>query len=140
MSALTIAVRYALFAVLATAANLLVQHAVLAALDLSLFASSLALPTAMTFGTGAGLVTKYVLDRRWIFRSASSGLGPQGQEFGLYALTGVVTTALFWGTELAFATFEGVFMRDLGAVLGLAAGYVAKYHLDRRFVFTARTA
>jgi hypothetical protein len=27
-------------------------------------------------------------------------------------------------------------MRELGAVIGLAIGYVVKYNLDRRFVFT----
>jgi hypothetical protein len=27
-------------------------------------------------------------------------------------------------------------MRELGAVIGLTIGYVVKYELDRRFVFT----
>jgi putative flippase GtrA len=29
-------------------------------------------------------------------------------------------------------------MRELGAILGLSVGYVVKYNLDRRFVFTDR--
>ncbi|MDC1270063.1 GtrA family protein, partial [Amylibacter sp.] len=36
----------------------------------------------------------------------------------------------FW---LVWQTYA---MRELGAVLGLSIGYVVKYNLDRRFVFT----
>ncbi len=46
-------------------------------------------------------------------------------------------TAIFWATEtgfwLAFGTHAA---REIGAVLGLAVGYVVKYQLDRRYVFT----
>ena len=27
-------------------------------------------------------------------------------------------------------------MRELGAIIGLGVGYLIKYHLDRRYVFT----
>lgn len=119
------ALRYVLFAALATGCNLLAQHAVLA--------TSAPLVAAMAMGTMAGLVTKYLLDRHWIFHDRDPALVRQ---FGLYSLTGLFTTLLFWGTELAFAAaFDSALMRDLGAVLGLAAGYFTKYRLDRRFVF-----
>jgi putative flippase GtrA len=49
---------------------------------------------------------------------------------------GLVTTAIFWATEYAFWLVWGTqLMREVGAVLGLAVGYIAKYQLDRRFVF-----
>lgn len=133
MSAWTLVIRYALFALLATAVNLAAQHASLAAWD----RPPLGLPLAMALGTGAGLVAKYLLDKRWIFADRATGLGAHGRRFGLYSLTGVATTALFWGTELTFHALSGgsAAMRDLGAVLGLAAGYAIKYRLDRRFVF-----
>jgi putative flippase GtrA len=52
---------------------------------------------------------------------------------------GLVTTAIFWGTETAFwMIWHTGMMRELGAVLGLLVGYVVKYNLDRRFVFTDR--
>jgi putative flippase GtrA len=119
------ALRYALFAAIATACNLAAQHVVLAA--------TASLAAAMAVGTGTGLVTKYLLDRHWIFFDRDPAMVRQ---FSLYSLTGVLTTLLFWGTELAFAaSFDSALMRDLGAVLGLAVGYWAKYRLDRRFVF-----
>jgi putative flippase GtrA len=134
MSAATLALRYGLFAAIAIMVNLATQHA---ALTLS-SRPPYGLALAMAAGTGTGLVTKYLLDKRWIFTDRSSGLAAHSRRFGLYSLTGLLTTALFWGTELAFATsFDSVAMRDVGAILGLAIGYVTKYRLDRRFVFLA---
>jgi putative flippase GtrA len=49
---------------------------------------------------------------------------------------GVVTTAVFWGFEFGFDHLFGTReMRYAGGVIGLAIGYVAKYQLDKRFVF-----
>lgn len=133
MSPATIALRYALFAGLATLANLAVQRAVLA-LDAGL--SVLAYPAALAAGTLVGLVVKFVLDKRWIFFDRSEGVGAQGKLFWLYTLTGIATTAIFWGTETAFwLVWQTDAARETGAVLGLAVGYVVKYRLDRRFVF-----
>jgi len=51
---------------------------------------------------------------------------------------GLVTTAIFWGAETAsWLVWRTELARELGAILGLAVGYVVKYRLDRRFVFTA---
>ena len=55
----------------------------------------------------------------------------------LYTATGIITTALFWGTETIFwLAWQTDAMRELGAVIGLSFGYVIKYRLDRIFVFT----
>ena len=56
----------------------------------------------MLFGTLAGLVLKYLLDKRWIFADRETGAAAHGRKFTLYTLMGVVTTAIFWGTETAF--------------------------------------
>lgn len=128
-----LALAYAAFAALATAINLGTQHAVLAA--------SGGLTAAMAVGTLAGLMAKYLLDKRWIFADHSTGWANHGRKFALYSMGGVATTALFWGTELAFHRLFGtVFLRDVGAVLGLALGYAAKYQLDRRLVFVTERA
>ena len=94
---------------------------------------------AMAVGSGTlvGLVIKYVLDKRWIFYDLGTGVKAHGRKFSLYTAMGLVTTAIFWGTETAFwLIWRTDAMRELGAVLGLAVGYVVKYNLDRRFVFT----
>ena len=50
---------------------------------------------------------------------------------------GLITTAIFWGMETTFwLIWHTDMMRELGAILGLTIGYVVKYHLDRRYVFT----
>jgi putative flippase GtrA len=124
-----IALLYALFAAIATGVNLDAQW-----LSLHVYHDPLALPVAMVWGTGAGLVVKYLLDKRWIFRHRGNSAATHLRKFSGYALTGVATTALFWGCELAFNAI-GPAWRFPGAALGLALGYIAKYRLDRRFVF-----
>lgn len=128
-----VAVLYALFAALATVMNIASQW-----VSLALYRGPLSLPLAMAFGTATGLGLKYVLDKRWIFRDPGSGIGLHARKFTAYTLMGVVTTAIFWATELAFdaARPDGRW-RFVGAALGLAIGYSAKYRLDRRFVFRA---
>jgi putative flippase GtrA len=128
----TLILRYSAFAVLATLANLGTQRAVLAGGDgAALFAA------AVVAGTAVGLVVKYLLDKRWIFFDTERGLKAHGRKFSLYTAMGLVTTAIFWGSETAFwLIWKTDPMRELGAVIGLAVGYVVKYNLDRRFVFT----
>lgn len=127
--------RYSAFAVIAMLANLLTQRGVLMMGDsAALFAA------AMAAGTLIGLMVKYLLDRRWIFYDQDAGFGRQSRKFSRYTMMGVVTTALFWGTETAcWLIWRTDMMRELGAVLGLTIGYIAKYQLDRRFVFVNRS-
>lgn len=139
--------RYGLFAVIATLANLGTQRLVMpwaepmpgwldGLVPSPLFATAV-FGAAMILGTFVGLVIKYVLDKKWIFFDAGTGLKQHGAKFGLYTAMGLVTTAIFWSTESLFwFVWHTEAMRELGAVLGLAVGYVVKYRLDRRFVFT----
>lgn len=131
MSTAGLVLRYGGFAVLATLVNLGMQRLVLLAGE-----SGPVFAAAVSAGTLAGLVVKYLLDKRWIFDDRSTGLASHGRRFTLYTAMGIVTTAMFWGFETAFwLTWKTDAMRELGAVIGLAIGYIAKYRLDRRFVF-----
>jgi putative flippase GtrA len=124
--------RYVCFAVLATVANLATQRLVL-------LSGNTAGHFAIAIGAGTivGLSIKYLFDKRWIFYDTATSLKAHGQQFTLYAGAGLVTTAIFWGTETAFwLIWQTDEMRELGAVLGLSVGYLVKYNLDRRFVFT----
>lgn len=136
MTSTSLAIRYAAFAVLATLANLLAQSVVFAILS-----GPVALATALGLGTGCGLVVKFLLDKHWIFFDRTRDLRSQGRQFTLYCLMGLLTTALFWATELVFdAVFQDPAMRLLGGALGLSVGYWIKYRLDRRFVFASVAA
>ena len=134
LSPLVLATRYTLFAAIATGVNIGTQY-----ISSALYAGSFELPVAMVLGTATGLVTKYLLDKRWIFFDRTSSLRGHSVKFTLYSAMGVVTTIIFWGTEVMFeALSDDRHMRYVGAVVGLSIGYVTKYYLDRRFVFQAQ--
>lgn len=131
---MSLVLRYTLFAVIATVVNLMVQE-----LSLLVYSDRFALYVAILAGTLAGLYTKFILDKRYIFSFQTEGLGEHGKHFLLYSLMGVFTTVIFWGMELGFEfIFETRLMRYVGAVLGLSIGYWVKYQLDKRFVFVRR--
>lgn len=134
MTLQTLILRYAAFAVVATIANLVTQRVILQFGEDSIYFAA-----AVGAGTIVGLMIKYMLDKRWIFYDMATGVKNHSRKFSLYTAMGLVTTAIFWGTETAFwRTWQTELMRELGAILGLSVGYVVKYNLDRRFVFTDR--
>lgn len=123
--------RYAVFAAVATILNVATQY-----VSSGLYDGYYELYVAMAAGTLAGLIVKYCLDKRWIFYDRSGSFRGHSVKFTLYTLTGIFTTFIFWGTELAFETFGNApYSRYIGAVIGLILGYTTKYQLDRRFVF-----
>ncbi len=122
---------YAFLALISTAANIGTQ-----ALVANGYNGPLALTISLVIGTGVGLVVKYVLDKRYIFRFRARNLAHDSKTFALYALMGLATTAIFWGFEIGFDYVFGTRqMRYLGGILGLLIGYVIKYYLDKQFVF-----
>ncbi|MBA2672171.1 GtrA family protein [Ramlibacter sp.] len=126
-----IALLYAVVAVLATALNIAVQ-----AFAMWLYRGPYAIPLSVLAGTAAGLPLKYVLEKRLIFSFRARDLAHDGRMFVLYSGFGVLTTALFWGTEYAFHVAFGTdLMRYVGATIGLTIGYIIKYQLDRNWVF-----
>ena len=132
---MTILVRYVLFAVLSTVANLLTQEFVFQ------LAPALRLPLSIAVGTIVGFAVKYVLDKNWIFYDAYTSRSHEIRKVMLYGAFSVVTTAIFWAVEVSFwAIWETSAAKYTGAVLGLSVGYAAKYLLDRQFVFRERRA
>lgn len=130
MTLKTLILRYSAFAVIATLVNLATQELVLMAGG----RTDLWVALAVVAGTGTGLVAKYLLDKRWIFDDQSAAIG---QQFALYTVMGIATTVIFWGSvALAWAVWGTDAARIGGAVVGLTIGYVTKYRLDRRYVFT----
>ena len=131
----SIAIRYVLFAVIATVANLAAQEVVIrlgppAALTLSIAA-----------GTVVGFAVKYVLDKKWIFFDRFTSHRDEARKLTLYGLFSIVTTLVFWGFEVAFwMIWRTDLAKYAGAVLGLAIGYTAKFALDQAFTFRERSA
>lgn len=142
MTATTLLIRYSFFAVVATLTNLGVQRIALwlGGLILPRLPDGLLLSGAILAGTGAGLLLKYFLDKRWIFGDVETGLAAHSRKLGLYTAMGIATTAIFWTFEYsAWLLWGTTLAREAGAVVGLAIGYAVKYWLDRRFVFRPGT-
>lgn len=126
-----IAIKYSIFAVISTLFNLLFQY-----LSFELYGGFASLYVAMFMGTLAGLVAKYILDKKFIFYYDVKDKKEDATKFALYSLMGVFTTIIFWGTEIAFdALSQDPNAKYLGAVIGLSIGYVIKYFLDKKYVF-----
>lgn len=125
---------YVSFAALATIVNLLTQE-----MTSNLFQHQDEIVVSMFTGTLAGLVVKYLLDKKFIFKFETNSQKQDLTTFFFYSLMGVVTTLLFWVTEYTFDMwFETKTMRYVGAVLGLSIGYITKYYLDKKYVFIER--
>ena len=129
-----IAVSYTIFALIATAANIGSQE-----ISVQIYSGLYSVTLSVLVGTIVGLVVKYLLDKKYIFRFTPKNRIHEGQTFVLYTLTGVLTTAIFWGMEFGFHyAFDSKTLRYVGGILGLAIGYILKYQFDKRFVFGAR--
>lgn len=123
--------KYAFFCVIATIANLLTQRIIL---DFNFV--TLNYFYALLLGTVAGLVTKYFLDKRFIFKDNDNSLKNNTKKFTLYSLNGIFTTIIFWGTEtITYYIYSTTLAREIGAVIGLSIGYYFKYKLDKKYVF-----
>jgi putative flippase GtrA len=131
-----LAITYTFLALIATVANLGTQDLVI-----RVYSGKFDVLLSVVIGTGVGLVFKYILDKRYIFRFRPRNAVHDGQTFALYLLMGLATTFIFWGFEFGFHhLYETKEMRYLGGVIGLAIGYLTKYQLDKRFVFRAEGA
>ncbi|SAI67115.1 GtrA-like protein [Bordetella ansorpii] len=131
-----LALTYALLAAIATAANIGAQELVVRG-----YSGPFAILASIVIGTGVGLVVKYVLDKRYIFRFQARDVAHDTRTFVLYCVMGLATTAIFWGVEFGFHhLFETKTMRYIGGVIGLAIGYVVKYRLDKQYVFRTEPA
>jgi putative flippase GtrA len=130
-----IIILYAVFAAIAIASNLLTQIIVI-----SLYSGQFSIALSILLGTAVGLPVKYVLDKKFIFNFTTLNFAHNSKVFILYVLMAIFTTMLFWGTEALFQIlFNNETMRLLGGAIGLIAGYVMKYQLDKKFVFTTHS-
>jgi len=124
---------YVIFALIARASNIGTQDFVI-----SIYDGAFNIPASVCVGTGAGLIVKYILDKRYIFCFRAHNVAHDTKTFALYAVMGLATTLVFWGFEFGFQyIFETKEMRYIGGIIGLAVGYLTKYQLDKRYVFCA---
>ena len=129
--AIKVALLYSLFAIVAIFINILAQ-------DISnyLYTGLFSTFVSIIVGTAAGLVVKYILDKKYIFYYVVKDKKEDSQKFILYSIMGVFTTLIFWGFEIGFDyIFDSEIAKYIGAIIGLSIGYITKYFLDKKFVF-----
>ena len=91
---------------------------------------------AIIFGTFAGLISKFFLDKEITFKTQSKHKKNLGVQFLAYATLGVFTTSIFWGFEFYFwMAWKTEMMREIGAIIGLSLGYSLKLFLDKKYIF-----
>tara|TARA_B110000285_G_scaffold168846_1_gene188886 strand:- start:85 stop:513 length:429 start_codon:yes stop_codon:yes gene_type:complete len=126
-----IAVLYTLFAAFSTVINIGSQ-----VLSIWAYTGPYAVELSILVGTAVGLPPRYFLEKRYIFAFKSKNLTNDGKMFVLYSAMGLITTAIFWGTEYTFhLIYDTEAMRYFGGVIGLAIGFYVKYQLDKKYVF-----
>lgn len=131
-----IAIKYTLFAIVSTLFNLSFQY-----LSFLVYTDFASLYVAMFAGTLAGLLCKYILDKKFIFYHKPKGKVDDAKKFIRYTIMGIFTTFIFWGTEIGFDIyFPDENAKYVGAIVGLSIGYIIKYFLDKRFVFKGKSA
>lgn len=141
--------KYSLFAGISTLCNLSTQKLILIffpnigfltgfdSFDVfGRFSLDLIFLTAIFFGTLVGLIIKYILDKKYIFNFDTKSYSENTGKFLLYSFMGIFTTLIYWAFEISFDyLFNNDSAKYVGAIIGLAIGYVIKYNLDKRFVF-----
>ena len=131
LTAIKIAVPYTLFVVISTVINISSQM-----LSIWLYKGPYSVEFSILIGTTVGLPLCYILEKRYIFNSTSQNLLHNGKLFVFYSAMGVITTPIFWGTEYALhLIYDLDFMRYVGGIIGLAAGFYVKCQLDKKYVF-----
>jgi len=127
---MNIFLKYILFCLVAILLNLTVQRIFLELIFEDNYI------VALLFGTLTGLITKYVLDKNYIFKDFDHSLKNNSKKFTMYSVNGIFTTIIFWGMESFFYfIYSTSFARELGAIIGLSIGYFLKYRLDKKYVF-----
>jgi hypothetical protein len=129
-------IKYFIFAIISTALNLIFQF-----ISFIVYDGNGSLYIGMFVGTFIGFISKYFFDKSFVFHyDVSQSNNSEGKTFFLYTLTGVFTTAIFWGFEISFNTmFESNIAKYIGATVGLGIGYLIKFFVDRKNVFMVKS-
>ena len=130
------AIKYIIFAGIATTFNITIQWIANQLFPFFISDKDLIFWFALFLGTFIGFLTKYILDKKYIFYYKVESRKKELYKFSLYSLMGIITTIIFWGIEFLFEIiFPFEEAKYIGALVGLSIGYTTKYFLDKRFVF-----
>ncbi len=86
---------------------------------------------------GITYIVKFLLDKFIVFRknTQNSEVKAIGREFGIYLALAVLTTVENIGIQFLLGVFTPLPV-NLRILIALTAGYLTKFFLDRKYVFT----
>ena len=88
---------YILFAIIAMSINIYSQY-----LIFIIYITEHTIYIAMLIGTTLGLISKYLMDKIYIFKYQINTLYDYSKNFAAYVFTGFFTTLIFWSFEYSF--------------------------------------
>jgi len=91
-------------------------------------------------GSGLAVVItyllKFLLDKFFVFKSTASTPRQTGRQFGAYFLFAILTTLENLGIQFLLGLWTPL-MLNLRIIIALTCGYITKFFLDRKYVFSA---
>ena len=133
----SIILKYSMFSVISIIVNFTAQEFTSLILKhISFWPIYLTIHAMVLSGTFFGLLTKYFLDKKYIFYHMTKNKTDDVKKFLLYTAMGLITTAIFWGFEFSFYyMYDYEYAKYIGGGIGLIIGYTSKYFLDKKYVF-----
>ena len=122
-------IKYILFAIFATIANLLTQRIILSFFQTTFFL------LAIFLGTLVGLIIKFFLDKTFIFFDKSKISKKLGKSLVFILQMGFFQQLFLGNRVYILDNLENRKHEEIGAVIGLSIGYIIKYKLDKKYVF-----
>jgi len=88
----------------------------------------------MVVAVGITYIIKFFLDKYIVFKKSGSELKDTSKEFGKYFIFAILTTLLNLGIQFILTNvFHAPLVVSVSVALGV--GYLAKFFLDRKYVF-----
>lgn len=127
---------YVIFSLLSIVVNIGVQSLIFLALG----RDTLVLMLAMSIGTIFSFAFKYIVDKKYVFNAKKATKVKEAKRVALYSFFSIFTTLLYISVESVFHVLfadDALFgmKEEIGALIGLASGYILKYNLDKKITF-----
>ena len=84
---------------------------------------------------GITYIIKFFLDKHLVFKKTSETIKETSQEFFKYFGFAILTTILNIGIQFVLTNFFGAPL-EVSFIVALSIGYITKFFLDRKYVFT----
>jgi len=84
---------------------------------------------------GITYIIKFFLDKYFVFKKSSLKLKETSQEFLKYFGFAILTTIENIGIQFLLTNFFNTAL-EVSIIVALSIGYITKFFLDRKFVFT----